>query len=87
MAQDHLKLIRIQEQSRQKLEGEIDEYKIDNSKQRKQIHGLERERDRLAEEQLDLSSKIDSLVYEITLKKVKKKSNSPKHHTIKHFTF
>lgn len=73
MTQDHLKLIRIQEQSRQKLEIEMDEFKIDNSKQRKQIVSLERERDKLAEEQLDLTSKIDNLVYEITLKKVKTK--------------
>lgn len=72
MTQDHLKLIRIQEQSRQKLEMEIDDFKIENSKQKKQIISLERERDRLAEEQLDLTSKIDSLLHEITSKKVKK---------------
>lgn len=72
MTQDHLKLIRIQEQSRQKLETEIDEFKIENSKQKKQILSLERERDRLSEEQLDLTSKIDNLLYEITMKKVKR---------------
>lgn len=70
MTQDHLKLIRIQEQSRQKLEIEIDDFKIENSKQKKQIISLERERDRLAEEQLDLTSRIDNLMYEIGMKKV-----------------
>lgn len=72
MAQDHLKLIKIQEQSRQKLEIEIDDFKVENTRQKKQIGALERERDRLAEEELDLTSKIDSLTYEITLKKVKR---------------
>lgn len=70
MTQDHLKLIRIQEQGRHKLELEIDDFKMENAKQRKQISSLERERDRLAEEQLDLTSKIDNLMYEITTKKV-----------------
>lgn len=70
MTQDHLKLIRIQEQSRQKLELEIDDFKVETSKQKKQIVSLEHERDRLAEEQLDLTSKIDNLMYEIGLKKV-----------------
>lgn len=71
LAQDHLKLIRIQEQSKRKLESEIDEFKIENNKQKKQIGYLERERDRLAEEELDLTNKIESLMDDIRYKKVR----------------
>lgn len=87
MTQDHLKLIRIQEQSRQKLEVEIDDFKLENSKQKKQIISLERERDRLAEEQLDLTSRIDNLMYEIGMKKVINPKNWCFYVLLANFTF
>lgn len=70
MTQDHLKLIKIQEQRNSKLETEIDEFKIENNKQKKQIGYLERERDRLVEEQIDLSNSIENLMDDIRDKKV-----------------
>lgn len=66
-----MKIIKIQEQSKRKLESEIDEFKLETGKQRKQISYLERERDRLAEEELDLTNKIETLMEDIRYKKVK----------------
>lgn len=65
-----MKIIKIQEQSKRKLESEIDEFKLETGKQRKQISYLERERDRLAEEELDLTNKIETLMEDIRYKKV-----------------
>lgn len=70
MTQDHLKLIKIQDQRNTKLETEIDEFKIETKKQMKQISYLERERDRLVEEQIDLSNNIENLMDDIRDKKV-----------------
>lgn len=70
MTQDHLKLIKIQEQRNSKLESEIDEFKIENNKQKKQIGYLERERDRLVEEEIDLSNNIENLMDDVRDKKV-----------------
>lgn len=70
MTQDHLKLIKIQQQRNNKLETEIDEFKIETNKQKKQIGYLERERDRLVEEEIDLSNTIENLMDDIRDKKV-----------------
>lgn len=69
---DQNKLIFIQEQSKKKLELELDTYFIESGKQKKMISQLERERDRLAEEQIDLTQTIEDNMEEIRQKKVKK---------------
>lgn len=66
------KLIQIQEQSKKKLEVELDSLFVENSKQKKLITQLERDRDRLAEEQLDLSRTIEEHVEDIRTKKVRR---------------
>lgn len=70
MQKDLNKLIQIQEQSKKKLEVELDTIFVENSKQKKIISQLERERDKFAEEQLDLSRTIEEHVEEIRIKKV-----------------
>lgn len=67
---DYVKLIKIQEQSKKKLETEIEDLIGESQKQRKQIHYLEKERDRLVEEELDLTAKIEETMDDIKLKKV-----------------
>lgn len=69
VAKDHIKLIRIQEQARKKLELEIDTCATASGQQRKQIVWMEKERDRLVEEQLDLTAKIEDIMDAIRLKK------------------
>ncbi|KAF2901963.1 hypothetical protein ILUMI_04223 [Ignelater luminosus] len=69
LVKDHVKLIKIQEQSKKKLENEIDDLIGDSQKQRKQISYLEKERDRLIEEELDLTAKIEETMDDIKLKK------------------
>ncbi|KAJ8965219.1 hypothetical protein NQ314_004289 [Rhamnusium bicolor] len=63
------KLIQIQEQSKKKLEFELDLFFVESGKLKKTISGLERERDRLAEEQLDLTKTIEEHMEDIRLKK------------------
>lgn len=70
MARDHIKLIKIQEQARKKLEAEVETCVSAAGQQRKQIAWMEKERDRLVEEQLDLTSKIEDIMEDIRLKKV-----------------
>uniref|UniRef100_A0A6P7F183 Cilia- and flagella-associated protein 58-like n=1 Tax=Diabrotica virgifera virgifera TaxID=50390 RepID=A0A6P7F183_DIAVI len=67
---DHQKLIHIQEQSKKKLELELDLFFIESGKHKKLITQLERERDRLAEEQLDLTNTIQDQLEDIRQKKV-----------------
>ncbi|KAG5863288.1 hypothetical protein JTB14_010553 [Gonioctena quinquepunctata] len=55
---DQAKLIQIQAQTKKKLELELDSFFIESGKQKKTISQLERDRDRLAEEQLDLTPTI-----------------------------
>ncbi|ERL90076.1 hypothetical protein D910_07431, partial [Dendroctonus ponderosae] len=69
VARDQLKLIQIQDQSKKKLEVELDSFFIESSKQKKQIHQLERERDKLAEEQLELTKTIEDNMDDIREKK------------------
>lgn len=71
VARDQLKLIQIQDQSKKKLELELDTFFIESGKQRKQIHQLERERDKLAEEQLELTTTIEDYMDDIRAKKVR----------------
>lgn len=67
---DQLKLIKIQQQAKKKLETEIYNYVIERGNTAKQIKYLEKERDRLVEEQLELSKKIEDYMDEFKLKKV-----------------
>nr|XP_023014333.1 cilia- and flagella-associated protein 58-like [Leptinotarsa decemlineata] len=66
---DQTKLIHIHEQTKKKLELELDSFFIESGKQKKTINQLERERDRLAEEQLDLTKTIEENMEDIRLKK------------------
>lgn len=67
---DTAKLIHIQEQTRKKLELELDTFFIESGKQKKNINQLERERDRLAEEQIELTQTIQDNMEDIRIKKV-----------------
>lgn len=69
VASDQLKLIQIQDQSKKKLELELDSFFLESGKQKKQIHQLERERDKLAEEQLELAKTIEDNMDDIREKK------------------
>ncbi|XP_044264662.1 cilia- and flagella-associated protein 58-like [Tribolium madens] len=66
---DQHKLIKIQEQGKKKLEAELDNFIIETNKQAKQIVTLERQKNSLAEEQLNLTKKIEDSMDEIKLKK------------------
>lgn len=66
---DQLRLIQIQEQAKKKLELELDLFFIESGKQKKLIARLERERDKLSEEQLDLTNTIQDQLDDIRLKK------------------
>lgn len=70
VSRDHVKLIKIQEQARRKLVSEIDTHIIEGNKKIKQICYLEKERDRLLEEQLNLTKKIEDYMDEAKLRKV-----------------
>nr|CAH7768036.1 unnamed protein product [Callosobruchus chinensis] len=70
LKQDQNKLIFIQEQSKKKLEVELDLYFIENNKQKKQIGQLERERNKLAEEHIELTQTIEDHLEDIRQKKV-----------------
>lgn len=72
---DQLKLIKIQQQAKRKLESEIYNYVIDRGNTTKQIKYLEKERDRLVEEHLELTKKIEDYMDEFKLKKVTPQSN------------
>ncbi|KAK9712724.1 CutC family [Popillia japonica] len=69
VSRDHVKLIKIQEQARRKLVSEIDTHIIEGNKKIKQICYLEKERDRLLEEQLNLTKKIEDYMDEAKLRK------------------
>ncbi|KAL1494784.1 hypothetical protein ABEB36_010327 [Hypothenemus hampei] len=69
VARDQLKLIQIQDQSKKKLEVELDSLLLESGKQKKQIHQLERERDKLAEVQLELTKTIEYNMDDIREKK------------------
>lgn len=49
---------------------EIDEYVIEGGKQTKHIGYLEKERDRMIDEQLDLTQKIEDIMDDMKFKKV-----------------
>lgn len=70
LQKDTAKLIHIQEQTRKKLELELDTFFIESGKQKKLINQLERERDRLAEEQIELTQTIQDNMEDIRIKKV-----------------
>ncbi|CAH2007025.1 unnamed protein product [Acanthoscelides obtectus] len=70
LQQDQNKLIFIQEQSKKKLEVELDLYFIENNKQKKAIGQLERERDKLAEDHIELTQTIEDNMEDIRQKKV-----------------
>ena len=70
LTRDHVKVIKIQEQSRRKLVAEIDNHVVESTKKMKQISYLEKERDRFLEEQLNLSKTIEDLTDEAKLRKV-----------------
>lgn len=70
LQKDTAKLIHIQEQTRKKLELELDTFFIESGKQKKNINQLERERDRLAEEQIELTQTIQDNMEDIRIKKV-----------------
>lgn len=63
-------MIKIQEQQKKKLENELDMFYLETNKQKKVISRLERERERLAEEHLDMTRQIEEAMEQIKLKKV-----------------
>lgn len=63
------KLIKIQQQGRRKLESELDNFVIENTKHTKTIATLERQKNQMAEEHLDLTKKIEDAMDDIKLKK------------------
>ncbi|XP_045475100.1 cilia- and flagella-associated protein 58-like [Harmonia axyridis] len=69
LAQEQQKLIKIQEQQKKKLEGELDMFYLETNKQKKVISRLERERERLADEHLDMTRQIEEAMEQIKLKK------------------
>ncbi|KAK4875268.1 hypothetical protein RN001_011690 [Aquatica leii] len=69
LVKEHIKLMKIQEQSKKKLESEIEEHVYELGKQRKQMNYLEKERDRLVEEGLDLTQRIEDTLDEVKTKK------------------
>lgn len=71
LQKDTAKLIHIQEQTRKKLELELDSFFIESGKQKKTINQLERERDRLAEEQIELTQTLQDNMEDIRIKKVR----------------
>lgn len=80
LSQDQQKLIKIFEQQKKNLETDLDLFFTENNKQKKTISKLERERERLNEEHLDLGRQIGDLMEQIKLKKAQifdmKKSQS-----------
>lgn len=70
LQKDTVKLIHIQEQTKKKLELDLDTFFIESGKQKKTINQLERERDRLAEEQIELTETIQDNMEDIRIKKV-----------------
>lgn len=71
---DQLKLIKIQQQNKRRLESEINNYLIEKHDTTKQIKYLEKERNRIIEEHLDLTKKIEDYMDEFKLKQVFKKN-------------
>ncbi|KAF5307653.1 hypothetical protein FQR65_LT06708 [Abscondita terminalis] len=69
LLREHITLIKMQEQSKKKLTAEIEEHVEEISKQRKNLTSLEKERDRLVEEGLDLTQKIEDTLDEVKMKK------------------
>lgn len=69
VARDHVKLLKLQQQTKKKLEAEIDSIHMESNKQQKHISYLEKERDRLLEEELDLRKKIEDTMEEVREKK------------------
>ncbi|KAK5644587.1 hypothetical protein RI129_005887 [Pyrocoelia pectoralis] len=69
LIKEHIKLFQIQQQSKRKLEMEISEHVREIGKQRKQVSYLEKERERLVDEGLELRQKIEDTMEEIKLKK------------------
>ncbi|XP_044753434.1 cilia- and flagella-associated protein 58-like [Coccinella septempunctata] len=69
VAQEQQKLIKIQEQQKKKLENELDLFYLETNKQKKIISRLERERERLADEHLDMTRQIEEAMDQIKLKK------------------
>ncbi|KAL3268053.1 hypothetical protein HHI36_007182 [Cryptolaemus montrouzieri] len=63
------KLIKIQDQQKKKLEGELDMFYLETNKQKKAISRLERERERLAEEHLDMARQMEEAMDQIKMKK------------------
>lgn len=70
LTRDHVKLLKLQQQTKKKLELEIESYQIERGKQAKQVSYLEKEKDRLLEEELDLTKKIEDTMEDVRLKKV-----------------
>lgn len=70
LARDHIKLLKIQQQTKRKLELEIEQYTRENSKNMKQINYFNKERNRLMDEELELTKKIDDTMDEVRQKKV-----------------
>lgn len=78
------RLIKIQQKSKEKLEQELDMFFMENNKQKKEIASLQKEKDRCAESQIELTKKIEDLVEEVRQKKVKLISNDFKVFIINH---
>lgn len=77
---DQLKLIKIQQQAKRKLESEIYNYIMERGNTAKQIKYLEKERDRIVEEHLELTKKIEDYMDEFKLKKVINQNNNSEHY-------
>ncbi|CAH1188590.1 unnamed protein product [Phyllotreta striolata] len=66
---DQQRFLQLQEQAKKKMELELDLFLIESGKHKKLIARLERERDRLSEEQLDLTNTIQDQIDDIRMKK------------------
>ncbi|KAK9886136.1 hypothetical protein WA026_014923 [Henosepilachna vigintioctopunctata] len=70
IAQEQQKVIKIQEQQKRKLEGELDIFYLETNKQKKLIARLEREKERFADEHLEMARQIEDALDQIKLRKV-----------------
>lgn len=70
VSEQHVKLIKIQEQSKRKMENDLNNMKNEVQQQKKEMHKMEKERNRAIEETMDLTQQVEDAMDEIKLKQV-----------------
>lgn len=68
VAEQHLKLIKIQEQSKKKLENDLTNVRHDLSNVKKELNKMEKERNRAIEETMDLTQQVEDAMDDIKMK-------------------